>query len=549
MRSSITAAALLLGGARAGVKDTATPQMGWNSYNAYNCNPNEAVVKENAQGLLDTGLAAAGYRFVTPDCGWNAPGRDAQGRLQWDTRLFPSGGAALGEFIHGLGLKFGLYGGGGYFQCGSEDLPASLGHEQIDAATYASWGGDSLKYDNCYSTSPTQMVDYDSAEAGSPTRFRNMAAALNQTSRDIVYQICQWGVGTNLGVWAPPLGNSFRISNDIINSWPSIWRITNQVVPFTRFTGPGAFPDMDMLIVGLGALNAEEERFHFTMWAINKSPLTIGCRVTAAAINKASLATMSNAEVIAINQDPLAKGAALVRRDTTAEWDLWAGPLSGDRLVVALANWNGRAQNISVNWAEALGIASAQARNVWAARDVGKVEGVYSASVPGHGVHLLVLSGVVKSAYKPRSAGYYAAGAAKLSGSAALSSCAPGDCRPAQQKIGNIGPNRNSASVSFSGVKATSAGRKLLGVDYINYDIALGSAWSDGTNTRNMTVSVNGGAGRRTAFPISGGSWAESGRLMVEADGFVNGANTVVLTASDGGKHAPDLVGFEVFEY
>ena len=111
-----------------------TPPMGWNSYNYYACEPTEEIIQHNAQGLIDTGLAALGYKIVTTDCGWNAEDRDEQGRLQWNTTLFPSGGKALGEFIHGLGLDFGLYSGAGYKQCGSEVLPASLGKmPELDA--------------------------------------------------------------------------------------------------------------------------------------------------------------------------------------------------------------------------------------------------------------------------------------------------------------------------------------------------------------------------------------------------------------------------------
>lgn len=127
MRGYIFSTSLLWATANARVKDTPTPQLGWNSYNAYSCNPNETIIKENAQGLIDTGLAALGYQYVTPDCGWNAPGRDSQGRLQWDTKLFPSGGQGIGNYLHGLGLKFGAYSGGGHFMCGSTNLPASLG--------------------------------------------------------------------------------------------------------------------------------------------------------------------------------------------------------------------------------------------------------------------------------------------------------------------------------------------------------------------------------------------------------------------------------------
>jgi alpha-galactosidase len=141
-----------------------TPVMGWNSYNFYNCNPSEAIMKQNAQGLVTQGLDELGYVYVTTDCGWGATSRSTAGELQWNSATFPSGGKALGEFIHGLGLKFGVYSGGGYYQCGSTNQPASLSmlcdvhafsqfhtnqepdNEDIDAKSFASWGADSLKY-------------------------------------------------------------------------------------------------------------------------------------------------------------------------------------------------------------------------------------------------------------------------------------------------------------------------------------------------------------------------------------------------------------------
>lgn len=225
-----------------------TPPMGWNSYNTYNCLPSEDKIKLNAQRIVDLGLDKLGYTSVTTDCGWPARDRDAEGRMQWNATLFPSGGKALGDFIHGLGLDFGLYSGAGYLQCGSTDLPASLGFEKIDAESFAEWGGDSLKYDNCYSTSRTVMVDSDSAEAQSPARFQHMAAELEAVDRDIQYFICQWGIGVDVGEWAAKIGNSWRISNDIYNAWRNMWRITNQVVPYYKHTTVGAFPDMDMLM-------------------------------------------------------------------------------------------------------------------------------------------------------------------------------------------------------------------------------------------------------------------------------------------------------------
>lgn len=303
--------------------------------------------------------------------------------------------------------------------------------------------------------------------------------------------------------------------------------------------------------VGLNVLSETEERFHFSMWAINKSPLVIGCPTTSdGGTPDSSLAILSNTEAIAINQDSLAKSASLVRRYTEAEWDLWSGPLADGKVVVALANWNGEGQTVSVNLTETLGIESATARDVWAESDVGAIGDVYTAELVGHELQLLVLSDIVASDFKPSSAGYYPAKEATLAGSAAVVDCTSTQCLPTNAKVGNIGPSTSDASVAFDSVQASTSGRKLLAVDFINYDIALATAWENGSNSRNMSIAINGGTATRWAFPISGGNWFDTGRLEVEVDGFSEGDNTVVFTASvEGGEYAPDLVGFELFEY
>jgi hypothetical protein len=352
-KSRVLASLILLAAAvtpaSARLAKSPTPPMGWNSYNRYGCSPNESIIELNAQGLIDLGFADLGYDIVTVDCGWPSNVRTADGKLQWNETLFPAGPEALGDFIHGLGLKFGLYSGAGYLQCGSYDIPASLGYEEIDAQSFAEWGGDTLKYDNCYATSDTEMVDADSAESQSPSRFIHMGEALNATDRDIQYFLCQWGIGENVPSWAAPLGNTWRMSNDIFNAWRSIWRIANQAVAHSKGTEPGAYADLDMLIVGLHALSPAEERFHMSLWSMMKSPLMIGGVMDEAQIPADSLTVMSNTEIIAINQDPLGKAASLVLRDTEAQWDIWAGELSEGKKVLGVANWLNETQTVTFN--------------------------------------------------------------------------------------------------------------------------------------------------------------------------------------------------------
>lgn len=285
------------------------------------------------------------------------------------------------------------------------------------------------------------------------------------------------------------------------------------------------------------------------MWAVNKSPLIIGAPMNSGKTSSTSLSILGNKEVIAINQDPLGKQARLIRRYTEEEWDIWTGNLSGSRMVVALANWKNSSLFVSINLSSVLGISSATVRDIWAAKDLGIISEVYQKTLKGHQLHILVLSDIVWTTAPPKSTGYYTATQATLSGAATKVACSTEQCLPAHSKVGNIGQGAGAAAVTFNNVSATTSGKKLLGIDFINYDVALQSAWSGGTNTRNMTISVNGGKAKRWAFPISGGDWYETGQLMVEVDDFkAANNNQVVFRAFNDGTYAPDLVGFEVFD-
>jgi alpha-galactosidase len=295
--------------------------------------------------------------------------------------------------------------------------------------------------------------------------------------------------------------------------------------------------------VGLNALSAEEERFHFGMWAINKSPLIIGAALDPDRLSKTSLDILSNKEVIAINQDSLAKQAQLVRRNTVDEWDIWMGDLSGSRQVLGIANWKNDSQSVHFDLSS-LGLASAQARDVWAAKDLGVVSGSQNISLAGHELRLWLLSDGVLS--KPlTSTAYYAAANASTNGSARISTCLSGTCLPTGVRAENINAG---ARVTFSNISTQSTGSKLMGVDFINYDYAFGTAWGWGDNARNITIAVNGRQAKRWAFPLSGGSWNESGRMVIEVDGFVQGTGNVVTFGAFRNSSAPDIVGFEVLE-
>src|SRR5215213_3758865 len=156
-----------------------TPPMGWNSWNHFGCDVSEQLIRNTADALVASGMRDAGYQYVVIDDCWQV-GRDAQGTIVADWKRFPSGMAALAEYIHARGLKFGLYTDVGDRTC--QGRPGSLGHEMQDAATYAGWGVDYVKVDWCYN----EGLD-------APTQYRLFRDALAATGRPIVLSICTWG--------------------------------------------------------------------------------------------------------------------------------------------------------------------------------------------------------------------------------------------------------------------------------------------------------------------------------------------------------------------
>ena len=265
-----------------------TPQMGWNSWNKFGCNINEKLIRDTIDALVDTGLAAAGYKYVNLDDCWQSD-RDSNGRIVVDPNSFPNGIKPLADYAHSKGLLFGLYSDAGFKTCAGR--PGSLGYEEIDAETYAEWGVDYLKYDNCFTDGTAPEV-----------RYPVMRDALLKQKRPIFYSMCEWGVN-DPAKWAKEVGNSWRTTGDIFNSWNSMIGIIDINNKWYEYAGPGGWNDPDMLEVGNGGMTVEEEKIHFGLWCISKAPLLIGCDITK--MSKETFDILTNPEVIAINQDPL----------------------------------------------------------------------------------------------------------------------------------------------------------------------------------------------------------------------------------------------------
>lgn len=278
-----------------------TPQMGWNSWNKFACaGLNEAVVRQTADLFVSTGLAAAGYQFINLDDCWQSSRDSKTQEIIPDPKSFPSGIPALANYIHSKGLKFGLYTDLGTKTCAGR--PGSLGFEKIDAATYAKWQIDYVKVDNCYSSTPPEE------------RYPVMRDALNATGRPIFYSMCEWGVD-DPAKWAMPVGNSWRVSGDINDSWGSMVTCSEASDRVWRYSGPGGWNDPDMLEIGNGGMTLSEYRVHMFLWAIQKAPLLIGCDVSKMSDDIKNI--LIAPEVVAVNQDALGVQGHLVRATMT----------------------------------------------------------------------------------------------------------------------------------------------------------------------------------------------------------------------------------------
>ncbi|SEE27627.1 alpha-galactosidase [Streptomyces sp. 2131.1] len=353
-----------------------TPPMGFNNWNSTHCRAefNEEMVEGIADIFVEKGLKDAGYEYVNLDDCWAVPQRTAEGKLEADPVRFPHGIKAVADYVHSKGLKLGIYTSAGTRTCDSVGLPGALGHEFSDARQFADWGVDYLKYDNCNN----QGVD-------AKERYTTMRDALAATGRPIVYSICEWGQNKPWE-WAAELGNLWRTTGDINDSWGSMLSIMKHNLPLSAAAGPGHWNDPDMLEVGNGGMTDTEYRTHFSMWSVMAAPLLIGSDLRTA--SRETFDILSNEEVIAVDQDPLGKQGEVLSSDG-GRWVVAKEMEDGSR-AVALFNETGSAQRISTT-AAAVGLPHASGytvRDLWD-HTTRNTAGSLSATVPAHGTVLL----------------------------------------------------------------------------------------------------------------------------------------------------------------
>jgi len=371
------------------------PPMGWASWNSFAAKIDYNVIKGQADAMVSSGLKAAGYQYVNVDEGWWQGTRDASGNITIVESDWPGGMQAIATYIHGLGLKAGIYtdagndGCGFYYPTGRPAAPksGSEGHYEQDFLQFSKWGFDFVKVDWCGGSK--EGLDAKTAYQAISNAIKK---ATDQTGRSMVFSVCNWGDQSPWS-WAPPMSTMWRTSQDIIyyGDAPDMARVLTNFDSAQHPTAqsPGHFNDPDMLIVGMPGFSAAQNRSHMALWAISGAPLLAGNKLDS--MSRDTTSVLTNSEVIAIDQDLLGKQGVKVADDAGRQ--VYNKVLSGTgRRAVLLLNRTASAATITVRFAD-LGLGTtASVRNVWAATDLGSKATSYAVSVPSNDSVLLVVT-------------------------------------------------------------------------------------------------------------------------------------------------------------
>ncbi|KAI0537762.1 glycoside hydrolase family 27 protein [Xylaria digitata] len=404
------------------------PALGWNSWNAYHCDINESLILDAANAMVEFGFKDAGYEYVNLDDCWSVKsGRDSETQqLVPDPVRFPNGISGLADQIHELGFKVGIYSSAGTETCAG--YPASIGYETIDANTWASWGIDYLKYDNCNVPSnwtdecnacvynlhtPDNYVNgtcvdsndycpagYDYTSSNSAKRYTIMRDALQAQNRTILYSLCSWGTA-GVEQWGNETGNSWRMSDDIqpgFNYVTSILNMNSFIVNDADFWG---HPDADMLEVGNNGLTTAEERTHFAFWAAMKSPLLIGTNLNTA--SEDAKAILLNKHLLAFNQDDVYGASAKPYKwgtnpdytfNATNPAEFWSGESQRGTLVLMM-NTLAESQSMTADFGEIPNLdadATYNVLDVWTGEGLGSFTSSVTVEVASHDTAVLLFT-------------------------------------------------------------------------------------------------------------------------------------------------------------
>jgi alpha-galactosidase len=373
-----------------------TPAMGWNSWNVFTKTLDEKMVIEMTDAMVKSGMRDLGYEYIDMDDFWHADTRDSLGRPVPDTKKFPHGMKYLSDYIHSKGLKLGIYSCAGNMTCGRRF--GGYTYEEIDAKAYAEWGMDLLKYDYCY-TPPSQKTAIE--------RYTKMGTALKHCGRSIVFSICEWGF-RKPWKWGQQAGGSYwRTTPDIMDVWkfPSIGFSTlkstlNREETLWKYAGPGHWNDPDMLIVGnygkglatgrgvFKGMTDLEYQTHFSLWCMFSAPLLASNDLRT--MNEATATILTNAEMLAIDQDALGEQAKPIYKMGGIR--VYLKHLSNGAMAVAVLNTTGSEKKFDLK-ASLLGLKDACiAHDVWKHADIGTLKDKLPLTLQSHETIVLTLN-------------------------------------------------------------------------------------------------------------------------------------------------------------
>jgi alpha-galactosidase len=351
-----------------------TPPMGWNSWNHFRLDIDDAIIRTQAKAMVTSGLKSAGYEYVVIDGGWEGF-HDTDGVFHPNAQKFPDM-KALCDYVHSLGLKIGIHTSPGPKTCAGHE--ASYGHEKQDAETFAQWGMDFIKYDWCSGDDVYKPEEMQAV-------YKKMSDYLQGTGRPILYSLCQYGM-QDVWKWGGSVGGQmWRTTGDIADNYNSMILHGLAQSGLEKYAGPGHWNDPDMLEIGNGKMNEDEYRTQMTLWCITAAPLFAGNDLTK--MDRTTLELLTNPEAIAVDQD----AAGIQGRCAWPEGpvQIWTKSLADGSTAVGLFNMDAHPMTITANF-KALGLTEAvQVRDLWLRKDLGTFNGNYAVLVPRHGAVFL----------------------------------------------------------------------------------------------------------------------------------------------------------------
>ena len=363
-----------------------TPPMGWSSWNGWGEKASQEILYKTAKSMIDKGIADHGWSYINVDDAWEAEKRAEDGTIVPNSK-FPDIKGLI-EQIHSLGLKFGLYSSPGVQTCAN--YMGSYKHEWQDAKTYADWGVDYLKHDWC-TYGIVFAEEKDTSVNGYLKPYKVMGDALRAQNRDIIYSLCQYGMG-NVWEWGEKAdANSWRTTHDMVDTWKSVSTIGfSQEIP-AKYTKPGRWNDADMMVIGnLGGgklrptnLTADEQYSHFSLWSLLSSPLLLGCDLIDP--DDFLLNLITNDEVLAVNQDIL--GKPTFKSIDAGDYQVWTKELENGARAVGIFNITDDIKVIKLSDP----IFTGNIRDLWRQKDLGTFSGHFSTTLNPHGVTLVLI--------------------------------------------------------------------------------------------------------------------------------------------------------------